>query len=325
MKNYEEVAKDVLKRSEEVIIKKIKRQRRVMKAISTAAVCLVLVGAAGFGAWMSRQQGSNIVLNAKTDLQPQTAGDSVSDETEPLTSASAVSSAAQSEAAVNPTVEKAFDIAVSYAGYAEWSDGGSNIYLGGLNGFEMEYNRIRRLPIYKFDTLEDLKQFKLDFGGELSMDRGYGEVPSFNDTTDNYDEAFFEENALMLVYVSSGSGSYFGVSSIFCDGRSFCIHVEQIREYVDCDESGWFVTVAVPDSTVASCTEFDAHLTDIVDCPNGHGPVVGGVTMIEHEHLNGHEHEHLNGHGHENEQGHTEPERILCYPTDNYPTSQISN
>lgn len=161
-------------------------------------------------------------------------------------------------------VEEAFDIAVSYA---NWTDE-SEIYTMALNTSKMYFSSVQHLPIYRFDTLEDLEQFKLNFGEVLAMDAGYDEVPSFEHTTAGYDKTFFEENSLMLVYVSANSGTYrFGVNSVFCDGGSFCIHIEQVNnpEIGTTDMAGWFITVAVPDSMVANCTEFDADLNNIFD------------------------------------------------------------
>lgn len=158
-------------------------------------------------------------------------------------------------------VEEAFDIAVSYANWTEES----KVYFGALNKEKMAISSVQHLPIYKFNTLEELEQFKLSFGEVLAMDYGYDEVPSFNDTIADYDETFFEENTLMLVYVGANSGTYrFGVSSVFCAGNSFCIHIEQTNnpEDVTDDMAGWFITVAVPDSMVENCTEFDADLNN---------------------------------------------------------------
>ena len=158
-------------------------------------------------------------------------------------------------------VEEAFEIAVSYA---NWTDE-SEIYFGALNKEKMVISSVQHLPIYKFNTLKELEQFKLAFGEVLTMDRGYDEVPSFNDITTNYDETFFDENTLLLVYVGANSGTYrFGVSSVFCAENSFCIHIEQTNnpEVVTDDMAGWFITVAVPDSMVENCTEFDADLNN---------------------------------------------------------------
>ena len=158
-------------------------------------------------------------------------------------------------------VEEAFEIAVSYANWTEESE----IYFGALNKEKMVISSVQHLPIYKFNTLEELEQFKLAFGEVLTMDSGYDEVPSFNDITTNYDETFFDENTLLLVYVGANSGTYrFGVSSVFCAENSFCIHIEQTNnpEVVTDDMAGWFITVAVPDSMVENCTKFDADLNN---------------------------------------------------------------
>ena len=158
-------------------------------------------------------------------------------------------------------VEEAFEIAVSYANWTEESE----IYFGALNKEKMVISSVQHLPIYKFNTSEELEQFKLAFGEVLTMDSGYDEVPSFNDITTNYDETFFDENTLLLVYVGANSGTYrFGVSSVFCAENAFCIHIEQTNnpEVVTDDMAGWFITVAVPDSMVENCTEFDADLNN---------------------------------------------------------------
>ena len=158
--------------------------------------------------------------------------------------------------------EEAFDIAVSYANWTEESE----IYTRALNTDKMAQSSVLHLPIYRFGTLEELEQFKLTFGEVLTMDSGYDDAPSFNDVTADYDEAFFDENTLMLVYVSASSGSYrFGVNSVFCNGNAFCIHVEQRNdpEVGTADMAGWFITVAVPDSMVANCSAFDADLIRI--------------------------------------------------------------
>ena len=158
------------------------------------------------------------------------------------------------------TVGEAFDIAISYA---NWTHAPMESF-GALNTDKLAISSVQHLPIYRFDTLKDLEQFKL-FDDRFTFDSGYDEIPSFNDTVAKYNEVFFEENSLMLVYVSANSGSYrYGVNSVFCDGTSFCIHVEQTNnpESVTDNMSGWFITVAVPDSMIENCTEFDADLNN---------------------------------------------------------------
>ena len=162
-------------------------------------------------------------------------------------------------------VDKAFDVTVAYANYAGWEDL-NEIYAKALNSDTFTQSSVWHLPIYKLDTQADLIAFKAAIDGILSVDQSYDEIPSFNDAMAKYDEAFFEENALMLVYVTAGSGTYrFGVDSVeFADGR-FCIHVKRTKKpgFFTEDMAGWFITVAIPDHVANACFKFDADLDNI--------------------------------------------------------------
>ena len=152
---------------------------------------------------------------------------------------------------------KAFDITVSYANWGDLN----NLYFHALNADKMIISSVRHLPIYKFDTLAELQQFKDNVKDTLTIDCGYDEVPSFNDATATYDPAFLQKNTLLLVYVEASSGSYrYGVDSVYHADGNFCVHVKQTNypEIVTDDMAGWFITVAVPDSLAETCTTFDA-------------------------------------------------------------------
>ena len=143
------------------------------------------------------------------------------------------------------------------------------LYSGALNADKMAISSVLHFPIYKFDTLEELTQFKdsLDYPEMLSL--AYDEVPSFNEVTAKYDETFFSESTLLLVYVVASTGTYrFAVDTITGDGTGLCVHIAETThaEVVTDDMAGWFITVAVPDSAAATYTEFDAVLAEGSDC-----------------------------------------------------------
>lgn len=143
------------------------------------------------------------------------------------------------------------------------------LYSGALNADKMAISSVLHFPIYKFDTLEELTQFKdsLDYPEMLSLT--YDEVPSFNEVTAKYDETFFSENTLLLVYVVASTGSYrFAVDTITGDGTGLCVQIAETLhpEVVTDDMAGWFITVAIPDSAAAAYTEFDAVLAEGSDC-----------------------------------------------------------
>lgn len=143
------------------------------------------------------------------------------------------------------------------------------LYSGALNADKMAISSVRHFPIYKFDTLEDLTQFKDSLKKPESLSYKHDEIPSFNEATAKYDEAFFSENTLLLVYVAASSGTYrFAVDAITGDGTSLCVQIAETvhPDGVTDDTAGWFITVAVPDSTAAAYTEFDAVLAEGSDC-----------------------------------------------------------
>lgn len=154
---------------------------------------------------------------------------------------------------------KDLDISLSFANYTDANE----IYFGALNKDKFSIDSVKHLPVYKFDTLTDLEQFKNTFKNILTLDNGWDEVASFSDTVSKYDDTFFKENTLMLVYVGANNSTHrFGVNSVFCDDEVFYIHLEETTkaETIDCAMSGWFVTVAVPDSDILKCATFDAEL-----------------------------------------------------------------
>jgi len=158
--------------------------------------------------------------------------------------------------------DPAFDITVAYGNYADW-EALEEFYARACNRDTFTQSIVLHLPIYQLDTQADLAEFKGAVDGILSVDRSYDEIPSFNTATAKYDEAFFEENSLMVVYVTASSGSWrFGVDSVAFDNGRFCVHVKQTNrpEIFTEDMAGWFITVAIPDQMAKACYTFDAHL-----------------------------------------------------------------
>ena len=136
----------------------------------------------------------------------------------------------------------------------------SNLYFNALNSSQIEPDT---LPIYKFDTLEELESFKTTYGGESGFNFGWDEVPSFNDATKAYNEEFFKNNTLILVYITTSSGSErFGISSVSYKENAFNIYIHQTNDTQvgTEDEAAWFITLTMPDDIIEKCTVFDAHI-----------------------------------------------------------------
>ena len=89
------------------------------------------------------------------------------------------------------------------------------------------------------------------------------EVPAFTETATKYDEEFFKDNSLVLVYATSGSwNTRYSATGFYCDGTSFVLHVEDTtkNDFGDAAMGGWFVSVVVDNKLIDSCSQFDAYL-----------------------------------------------------------------
>ena len=158
-------------------------------------------------------------------------------------------------------ITKDVETAVSYA---NWTDDPA-ISTDALNADKMNISGEKHLPVFKMETKQELEQFKTNYGKILSMNQSYGDIPSFEEVTSKYDEAFFEENILLIVYVDANSGTLrFDVSSVYCENGSICVHVKQTNnpEVVTDDMAGWFITVAVNENIVQNCKSFDADFSN---------------------------------------------------------------
>ena len=147
--------------------------------------------------------------------------------------------------------------------FANWSDD-AKIAEGAINAQTISQSGEGHLPVYRFNRAEELKDFRTEFYTVLAMDRGWDEVPSFDEATAEYDDAFFSENMLLLIYVPyAHSSTYrFALKSLLMEDSSLCMHVSAVNSPESFDEmaAGWFVFVEVGNDAIRNCTSFDAIL-----------------------------------------------------------------
>ena len=156
-------------------------------------------------------------------------------------------------------VNQIFDNCLSWAG---WS-GEASLYVGALNSDKLQINHTRHLPIYVFKSKAELDRFINEMDEHLSMDEPRDEVPAFTETAAKYDEEFFKDNSLVLVYVTSGSwNTRYSATGFHCDGESFVLKIKETTntDFGDTAMGGWFVTVVTANSLIDGCSQFDAYL-----------------------------------------------------------------
>lgn len=162
------------------------------------------------------------------------------------------------------TPEDLVDCALSWANY----DDSTELLLGGLNGDKMYISSVQHLPIFKFESLQELKNFQSGVGAQLTLTQGYDEISSFSAVTAHMDEAYFEKYTLLAVYVPSSSCSYrYGINHVWVSGETLCIHVQRADAAADGDTAmaGWLLTAGLEKDVLAGITTFDADLNNLSD------------------------------------------------------------
>lgn len=155
------------------------------------------------------------------------------------------------------------------AGYTVSYAGGSSSDLNGilqeaLNKDTFSVSSEPHLPVLKFDTREELEAFMWKYGNLATTSAdGWVEVPSFQTVSLRYDEAFFEDHTLVLVYVPCGNCTHrFDVHRLYRSDSSFYIHVQETTgaDVVADMEACWFIAVELYDTMAESITSYDAVL-----------------------------------------------------------------
>lgn len=147
-----------------------------------------------------------------------------------------------------------FDTIISKAGYVE----NTSIRTNALNADKVAEGTGHD-PIYKLDTKQELEQFQKDYA-ELINVSGIG-VQKFNDAVSLYDDSFFEDFSLLVIYAYGFSSSSAPTGAdVKIEGTSLFVYTTSTYEgdtHTD-DVTQCFVTVTVKKSTIKDCTSFDA-------------------------------------------------------------------
>ncbi len=165
-------------------------------------------------------------------------------------------------------LDVAFESTLTYAGIPQNSN---QIFYSSLNKEKLAISSVRHLPIHRLDTYEDLTNFKNTFSGDLTLDKDYDEVHSFNAATAKYDKNFFEYNSLMVIYIDATNSTHRYAMQSVEHNDVFCVHIEETTKAQAVDDAltGWFVTVTASDEMLNRCTEFDADFDNTIDLYDG--------------------------------------------------------
>ena len=117
--------------------------------------------------------------------------------------------------------------------------------------------------LYRFDSVDEIRAFRAKYNYYYNnLESGYDEVPSFDSVTEAYDEEFFEDNCVLLRYISSAGSERYTVYDLrVVESLNKLVfyygHVDYNEMTTD-DMNGFFVIVPVLKSDIAGCTVYDS-------------------------------------------------------------------
>jgi len=115
-----------------------------------------------------------------------------------------------------------------------------------LNAETLAISAVRHIPVMRFDSAEDLAAFIEEGKTYFQFDQPFGETGAFSGILEMYDGAFFEENALLILYTAESSGAIrHTVDEVqLADGHLAVIVSATEPEMGTTDMADWFIAVA---------------------------------------------------------------------------------
>lgn len=136
------------------------------------------------------------------------------------------------------------------------------LYKKALNSDKMNEDSIFNIPVYKFETMQDAKDFIVFFENEYLSDGYHGDIDDFKNIIKSMGEEYFKEYTVFLLYVITGNGATdVDVHSVYNDGENLCINIEKTTQTGvggTAVMSGFFYTVAIEKESVKNCISYDA-------------------------------------------------------------------
>lgn len=150
----------------------------------------------------------------------------------------------------------------SWCAYANWSED-PVITRSCINGEFFLYSDMPRLPLFRITSVEELDEFFDAFEGVIGLHHGYNEVPSFEQQVRDFDKTFFDDNDLLIAYVTASSGTFrFGISDMKAEDDTLRMYVIKTNypEVYDTAMAGWLMTAEVSKDVTTDFRRFDAVL-----------------------------------------------------------------
>lgn len=128
------------------------------------------------------------------------------------------------------------------------------------NPEKMLLSSVRHIPVVAIRSAEEFAAFLEEGEDYFYFDTAY-ENGSFADAAKAYDDAFFADSWLLLLYTRESSGSIcHEIADVVISGEALSVAITATSpEIGTADIADWFILLEFASSDTAACTEFDAY------------------------------------------------------------------
>lgn len=118
-----------------------------------------------------------------------------------------------------------------------------------------QYSNADPISVVRLDSAEEMAEFYKISKNDFSFNNMYNEMPSFNQLKAGYNENFFAENSLFLVYLTEPSGSIRHTVEAVTkyNGVLYIVISRIVPEVGTTDTGGWFAAVEVKKTDISEC------------------------------------------------------------------------
>lgn len=140
------------------------------------------------------------------------------------------------------------------------------INYGAYVSHNLAFSSIKYLPVVRIESENELNHFCEHFEDTFEYNILFEDMAlTFSQSKELYTKGFFEENNLLVVYVSaSDEKDRFEPISIFLDGDSLFIGIREKR-YKDAENTtptGWLIVYEVPSGPLNEITQIEAYISN---------------------------------------------------------------
>ncbi len=130
-----------------------------------------------------------------------------------------------------------------------------------VNANMLAISSVRHMPVIVIDGAQALSEFLSEGKTYFQFDTAYGENESFSKNAEKYDETFFENNKLLILYTEETSGSIrHTIRDVSITGDTLSVAVEATSPEIGTDDiADWFILLELTNDEAQRLANYDAY------------------------------------------------------------------